>query len=84
MLHLGNLIPLLSLNLARDGSGLSLSPKFGLIIRTKARLFHLYSKARARLKPDLFSNFFKPEKARALSMKPKPNPSSKKSGPTYP
>jgi hypothetical protein len=38
----------------------------------QARLFHLFSKARARSKQDLFSKFFEPEKAQARSMKPKP------------
>jgi hypothetical protein len=30
------------------------------------------------IKPDLFSNVFKPTKAQAQSMKPEPNPSPKK------
>jgi hypothetical protein len=35
------------------------------------------------MKPDLFSNFFKPERARARSMKPEPDPNPKKLGPTH-
>jgi hypothetical protein len=48
---------------------------------TRPKAFFIYvpsrAQARARIKPDLFSKVFKPEKARAQSMKPEPDPSPK-------
>jgi hypothetical protein len=57
----------------RGGSGLSLS-----------LLFHVFSKVwdRVQLKPNFFSESFKPAKALAWSMKPEPDQNPQKSGPT--
>jgi hypothetical protein len=51
--------------------------------RAKSQIFHLFSKAQAWLKPDLFREFFKLEKTRVQSTKPEPNLNPKKSGPTH-
>jgi hypothetical protein len=56
----------------------------GSVFGLKPDYFHLFSKARLQewLKLDLFINVSKPAKTRARIMKPEPNPSPQKSGPT--
>jgi hypothetical protein len=53
--------------------------------RISALLFHLFSKALSQTwhKHDLFSEIFKLKISPAQSMKPKPDTSPKKSGPTH-
>jgi hypothetical protein len=50
-----------------------------------AQLFHSISKAQAQaqLKPDLFSKFPKPSKARAQKYEAQPRPEHAKIGPTH-